>query len=227
MGIYIPLAINSLNFSPRTSNIQHTVIFLIKKCMPSAREKNKNTRSFVPFNPFPFQHDYFSKTFFPYTTKLYNKFEPSIRNEQDLLEFKSRLKTKYNGQKVKHNSRGISKLANSLHKQLRLGRSFLAAHSYVINLKNDNLCICSRPETTPHFFNCFLYQQELKLLHEKVIKTIPKFTTYSLKKQVDIFLQGLNSDPDPRNIPIVFAVQEYILQTNPPPPHPPPAFNRN
>ena len=192
--------------------------------MPSAREKNKNTRSFVPFNPFPFQHDYFSKTFFPYTTKLYNKLEPSIRNERDLLEFKSRLKTKYKGKKVKHYSRGISKLANSLHTQLRLGRSFLAAHSYAINQKNDDLCLCSRPETTTHFFNCFLYHQELKLLHEKVIKIIPKFSTYSLKKQVDIFLHGINSEPDPRNIPIIFAVQEYILQTKrfaPPPPPPP------
>ena len=97
---------------------------LIKKCMPSPRVRNKNTRSFVPFNPFPYKHEYFSRTFFPYTTKLYNKLEPSIRNERDILEFKSKLKTKYKDKKVKHYSRGISKQANSLHTQLQLGRSF-------------------------------------------------------------------------------------------------------
>ena len=38
---------------------------LITKCMPSPKIRNKNKRSFVPFHPFPFQHEYFSKTFFP------------------------------------------------------------------------------------------------------------------------------------------------------------------
>ena len=67
--------------------------------MPTPKVRNKNTRSFVPFIPFPFQYEYFSKTFFPYTTKLYNKLEHSLRNERDLLEFKSRLKTKYKDKK--------------------------------------------------------------------------------------------------------------------------------
>ena len=135
---------------------------LIRKCMPTPKIRNKNTRSSVPFNPFPFQHEYFSKTFFPYTTKLYNKLEHSLRNERDLLEFKSRLKTKYKDIKVKHYSRGISKYANSLHTQLRLGRSFLAAHSFAINLHNDDLCICSRPETTTHFFYMLLVSRRTK-----------------------------------------------------------------
>ena len=113
---------------------------------------------------------------------------------------------------IKHMSEGY--FENSLHKQLRLGRSFLAAHSFAINLHDDDLCICSRPETTTHFFTCFIYQEEQKILHEKVKKKhIPKFSTFSTKKQVHIFLHGINSEPDPRNIPIVFAVQEYILQT--------------
>ena len=176
---------------------------------------------FVPFHPFPFKHDHFSKTFFPYTTNLYNRLESSKRNQQDLLEFKLRLITKYKGKKVKHYSRGISKLVNSLQKPLQLGRYFLAAHSYAINLKNNDLCICSRPETTTHLFNCFLYQEEQKSLPEKVIQIIPKFSHSTLKKQVNIYLHCLNSEPDQRNIPIVFAVEECILQTKrfaPPPP---------
>ena len=41
---------------------------LIRKCMPSFKIKTLNTRSTVPFNPLPFKHIYFSKTFF----SLYN-----------------------------------------------------------------------------------------------------------------------------------------------------------
>ena len=88
---------------------------LIRKCMPSFKLKTINTRSTVPYNPFPFKHVYFSKTFFPSTTNLYNKLPYSIRKERDILDFKSRLKQHYNQKKVKHFNRGISKYANSLH----------------------------------------------------------------------------------------------------------------
>ena len=103
--------------------------------------------------------------------------------------------------------------ANSLHTQLRLGRSYLSAHGYSIGLNNSDLCICSRPETTKHFFTCFLYQEEQKLLHEKVSQQIANFSMLSLNRQVDIFLNGINTELDPRNLPIVFAGQTYILQT--------------
>ena len=137
----------------------------------------------------------------------------SIRKERDILDFKSRLKEHHKYKKVKHFSRGISKYANSLHTQIRLGRSYLAAHGFLIGLNISDLCICSRPETTKHFFTCFIYQEEQKLLYQNVAKVIPKFSTYSLNRQVDIFLNGINTEPDPRNIPIVFAVQTYIMQT--------------
>ena len=67
--------------------------------------------------------------------------------------------------------------ANSLHPQLRLGRSFLSAHGFAIGIDKSNLCICLRPETTRHFFTCFLYQEEQKPLYENVSKQIPKFST--------------------------------------------------
>ena len=130
--------------------------------MPSFKINNKNTRLSVPYNQFPFKYAFFSKTFFPYTTKLYNKLPHTIRKERDLLEFKSRLKQHYKHKKVKHFTRGISKQANSLHTQIRLGRSYLAAHGFSIGLNSSDLCICSIPETTKHFFTCFIYQQEQK-----------------------------------------------------------------
>ena len=50
-------------------------------------------------------------------------------------------------------------------------------------------------------------------LYENMLKVIPKFSTYSLTQPIEIFMNGISSEPDPRNISIVFAVQKYILQT--------------
>ena len=69
------------------------------------------------------------------------------------------------------------------------------------------------PETTRHFLTCFFYQQEPKILYENVLKVIPKFFTYSLTQHIEIFMNGISSEPDASNISIVFAVQTYILQT--------------
>ena len=120
--------------------------------MPSFKLKTINTRSAVPFNPFPFKHVYFSKTFLPFTTSLYNKLPYCTRNERDILEYN--LGSKYTTNTERHFNRGISKYVNSLHTQLRLSRSLLAAHGFAIGLNDTNLCICSRPETTKHFFTC-------------------------------------------------------------------------
>ena len=67
----------------------------------------------------------FMNSFFPHFTKLYNKIEPATRNLNN-KDFKDKLKPIYKYKKVKHFSRGLSKWSNSLHTQLRVGRSFLA-----------------------------------------------------------------------------------------------------
>ena len=51
---------------------------LIKKCMPSIKYNTINTRSSVPYNPFPYKHEICSKTFLPHTTKLYDKLPHSM-----------------------------------------------------------------------------------------------------------------------------------------------------
>ena len=64
--------------------------------MSPTRINTKNTKFSVPYNPFPLKHDFFSKPLFPFTTKLYNKLPHSIRKENHIKEFKSRLKQYYN-----------------------------------------------------------------------------------------------------------------------------------
>ena len=125
---------------------------------------------------------------------------------------------------------GISKYANSLHTQLRVGQSYLNSHGFKINLREDDLCLCHRSETVSHFFlDCFLYQEERDELFKKISQYLPGFQTFSKTKKLEIILYGFNLsniEPDPRNISIVFAVQKYIMKPNvftlhPPPPLPP------
>ena len=80
-----------------------------------------------------------------------------------MVDFKLKLKEKYQGKKVIHFCRGISKTSNSLNTQLRLGWSFLAAHSFSKENNTSDLCFCWRPETTKHYFlECFFVPGRMK-----------------------------------------------------------------
>ena len=182
------------------------------------------------YEEFTFKNDTFNKSFFPFVTKLYNNLDLDMRNLPNSKDFKEQLKAKYKQRKVKHYSRGISKYANTLHTQLRVGQSYLNSHGFKINLREDDLCLCHRSETVSHFFlDCFLYQEERDELFKKISQYLPGFQTFSKTKKLEIILYGFNLsniEPDPRNISIVFAVQKYIMKPNvftlhPPPPLPP------
>ena len=204
---------------------------LIRSCMPQIHNKTIYTRSSNKYIDFTFKNDTFNKSFFPVVTKLYNNLDLSIRNLPNSLDFKEQLKAKYKKKKVKHYSRGISKYANSLHTQLRVGQSYLNSHGFKINLREDDLCLCHRSETVSHFFlDCFLYQEERDELCKKISQYLPRFQTFSKTKKLEIILNGFNlsnTEPDPRNFSIAFAVQSYILKTkrfspsSPPSPPPP------
>jgi len=206
---------------------------LIRSCMPNLHNKTVNTRSSNKYVEFKFKNDIFNKSFFPFVTKIYNRLDVSLRNLPNMEDFKENLKLKYKSRKNKHFSRGISKYSNAVHTQLRVGQSDLNSHGFKINLKEDDLCLCHRSETTSHFFlECFLYQEEREILFAKISEYLPRFKTFSKSKKLEIILSGFNltnPEPDPRNISIVFAVQNYILKTRrfsfPPQPPSPPAHH--
>ena len=185
--------------------------------MPQLHNKVVNTRSSNKYVEFKFKNDVFNKSFFPFVTKLYNSLDLSLRKLPMMDDFKVNLKLKYKSGKIKHFSRGISKYANALHTQLRVGQSYLNSHGFKINLKEDDLCLCHRSETTSHFFlECFLFQEERESLFKKISEHLPRFQTFSKSKKLEIILSGINlsnTEPDQRNISIVFAVQNYILKT--------------
>ena len=219
---------------------------LIKKCMPAVEVKARNTRStrlYVEYKYQKFQNQTFMNSFFPHFTKIYNTIETEIRNLNN-AEFKEKLKPKYKHKKIKHFSRGLSKWSNSLHTRLRVGRSFLAADGFKINLVESNKCQQCQvetgqepklvPENVSHYFlSCNKYDDKRIVLLSKISQYVPNFQRLSQKRKVEILLKGINlenEEPDPRNLGIAFAVQRYIIQTerfiygdaitNPPPPHP-------
>ena len=224
---------------------------LIKKCMPAFAVKNRFTRStkmYVEHKYQKYQNQTFMKSFFPHFTKLYNNLESATRN-LPMVEFKEKLKPKYKHKKVKHFSRGLSKWSNSLHTQLRVGRSFLAADGFKINLADSNKCqqctavpdqqLKSVSETALHYFLCCNKFDDKRItLLAKIKQYVPNFQKLNQKMQIEILLTGINlenEEPDPRNLGIALAVQRYIIQTErfiygdaiitPPPPPPPPPIN--
>ena len=184
--------------------------------MPQLHNKIVNTRSYNKYVDFKFKNDVFDKSFFPFVTKIYNSLDLSLRNLPIMEDFKANLKFNKR-RKIKHYSRGISKYTNSLHTQLWVGQSYLNSHGFKINLKEDDLCLCFRSETTSHFFlDFFLYQVESENLFNKISDYLPSFKTFSKSKKLEIILSGfnLNIEPDQQNISVAFAAKNFILKKN-------------
>ena len=91
---------------------------LIQKCMPEINfaRKNRNTNF---YKAFPAVGSGFSRSFFPYFSKYFNKLEPQVTAETDLAIFKDNLKVKLKPKKIKHYSWGC-KRGNALWTQLRV-----------------------------------------------------------------------------------------------------------
>ena len=177
---------------------------------------NRKTRNTDLYSNFPKKSHKFSNSFFPYFTKLLNNLSTVLQSETDMTLFKENLKQQLKPKKHKHFSWG-SKRGNALQTQLRVGRSFLNSHSFSINLADSDLCLCSRSETTTHYLTqCFLYTEERRHLYYSIEQLLPKFKTFSNKKQTDILLNGINinaDETDVRNSKIVYLVQNYIFKT--------------
>ena len=109
---------------------------------------------YIPFKNYGVN---FKKSFFPYTSGLWNNLPKDVQCK-DLTEFKIYTKNELKPSKYKHFSRG-NKLSNSLLTKIRVGRSDLNQHRFTIGLSETPQCLChSREESPlPYFLDCFLY----------------------------------------------------------------------
>ena len=191
---------------------------LVKKCMPQYIVNFNNTRSGNGYRLFPAANLKFTQSFFPHFTKVWKKLPNSLKNERDLVVFKEKLKEKIKPKKYFHFKFG-SKRGNALLTQLRVGRSFLNSHSFVLGMEDLPYCdICYVEENTCHYMlTCDFFKEQRDVLFKTVSELIPNFITFTMKRKLDLLLYGINRNlniRDCRNVPLTLAVQKYILSTN-------------
>ena len=174
----------------------------------------KGSRQFGQFVKYPNYGATFSNSYFPYFSKKYNNLPRSIKNS-DFPEFKEKLKLTMKPKKFKHYSYG-SKLGNKLLTRLRLGRTFLNSHGYVIGKVTSPACQCHyNNETVQHYLlDCFLYTNERQLLFSQVNQLVTNFNTMPKYKKLDMLLFGIpDNDQYYINKDVAKFVQSFILQT--------------
>ena len=182
--------------------------------MTNRNFRDKKSKLFGKFMKHPNYGKNFYNSFFPYFTNKYNSLSRSMRNN-DLQDFKKELKVHLKPAKHKFYAFG-SKLGNKLLTRLRVGRSYLNAHSYAIGKSLSPSCLChEKQETTRHYLlKCFLYSNERQQLLSQVKEIIKHFDRLPQYRQENILLFGLNGDENFKaNTQLQKLVQNYIMQT--------------
>ena len=190
---------------------------LIRSCMPQPNfNENYNLRQANVFKPFLYYNQRFSKSFFPFFTKLYNNLPVNIQCKADIDEFKSELGFRLKPDKFKHFSKG-NKIANKYLSRLRMGRSSLNAHTFSIGLSESPKCQCNSTETVEHYLHdCSLFTVERQKMFSLVEHYLTTFQNMRKKRKVDILLNGFKPSDyhyDYVNLRITLAVQNYIINT--------------
>ena len=182
-------------------------------------ENKFNTRSKGGYIPFKNQHKLgtkFEKSFFPHTAHLWNSL-PKHAQCKNIPDFKVYIKKDLKPERYKHFAKG-NKLSNTLLTKIRVGRSDLNQHKFTVGLADSPQCDCLfREESSLHYFlDCFLYLPERQVLLNLFEHYIPKFKTFTKRKQLDIILRGVNLENDEfisTNISLTLAVQNFIIHT--------------
>ena len=192
---------------------------LIKTCMPNIKVNINNTRTSTCYNRFPQKSVNFSHSFFPFFSKLWSSLDKCVKHIKEISVFKEKLKLVYKPVKHRHFKYG-TKLGNSFLAHLRVGRSFLNAHRFVTGLSDTDKCKnCNenKVEKISHFaLLCPAFSSSRAVLFNKITNLFPKFPHLNQKDKLHLLLNGiyLDSDiPDCRNVPIMFAMQSFILST--------------
>ena len=98
-----------------------------------------------------------------------------------------------------------------------MGRSFLNAHGFQINLVDSEICPCSKSETTLLLMTqCFLSTEECRELYNAIEQILPKFACLDDKNKLEILLKGINlnsDETDSINGKIIVHVQIFLLKT--------------
>ena len=157
---------------------------LVKTFMPEIQVKSHNTRVLFYYCNFPYINKQFSYSFYPHFTKKWNSSPKSLQQERDINEFKLKIKNLIKPPKYNFFFKGSTKRGCSLLTQLRVGRSILNDHAFLLGLSLSPQCLCHAPRESPGqiLLKCFLFYKERLTLKSKVETLLTKFYTFTEKK---------------------------------------------
>ena len=175
-----------------------------------------NTRANFGQIPPKYKGAKFEKSFFRNTQNLWSNLPKNIQ-AKNLSDFKMEIKQKLKPPRFKHFSKG-TKLGNCLLTKIRVGRSSLNQHQFMIGLSDSPQCLCHcRNETPIHYFlDCFLYSPERRILLDLVEHYIPNFQRMNRNQKFDILIRGIyidNPEIISTNIILTKAVQTFIISS--------------
>ena len=198
---------------------------LTRDCLPPKNPLLHPTRTGRAYLEFPYHKLILKKTldksFFSITAKQWDLLPTDLKQTWDFPEFKLGLTNLLKPPKCRLYNLG-SKFANSIHCQLRIGRSQLNQHLFTIGRSNTPGCLCGCPtESVEHFLlDCFLYRIEreellnyLKTTRNVLCSSLDKYTR---KDFVSVLLFGEhpnNSNRYPYNKLLFKAVQNFLVKT--------------
>ena len=191
---------------------------LIRNCMQKLDTENEcNIRSKGGYMPYKRYGEKFKNSFFPHISSLWNSL-PRKAQCKNLIDFKEYTKQEMKPPRFKHFARG-NKFNNTLLTKIRVGRSDLNQHKFVIGLSESPQCACHHREESPlhYFIDCFLYLPERQILFDLVEHYIPNFRKLSKKKKLEILLRGIDVENDDfvqLNTTLTYAVQNFIQHSN-------------
>ena len=149
-------------------------------------------------------------------TTIWNSLPTHVKCK-NVEDFKDYVNKELKPKKYKHFARG-NKISNSLLTKIRVGRSDLRQHKFTIGLVDSPQCDCFfREESPSHFFlDFFLYLPEPQVLFDLFEHYIPKFTSFTKQKKLDIILKGIHPENEEflrTNTTLTIAVQNFITHT--------------
>ena len=175
------------------------------------------TRSNKFYNTYTQKDITFCNSFFPKISNLWNDLPFELRNK-DMIDFKTELGWLLKPPKIRLYSIG-SKFGNSIHTQLRVGKTQLNDHLFTMRLTNTTGCLCHEPvESTEHFLlDCFLYEVERQELFANISGLlIKKLDKYNRNDLVTALLFGERIHDSERylhNKQLFKTVQNFLIKT--------------
>ena len=193
---------------------------LIRECLPPINQNFYNLRNSRMYDKYQFSDKILRRdlnmSFFPKVTNWWHELPQEVKKAFDDCDFAEKLRSHLIHPKNKLFNVG-GRFGNSLHTQLRVGRSNLNSHLFKIGIAETTKCMCGHPnETAKHFLTeCRLYSA----LREKLYREIEgclmnKITRYNKDDLTAILLNGEGSDERiPYNKVIFKKVQIFLINT--------------